>query len=166
MHKKINTKDLVEKIEKLSRTKMATQEIVPLAQFRELKKKLDPRVVLVVEDDESMRAALKKTLESSGHVVKMASDATQLSAVIDDNPIDLIILDIGLPWVDGFELGQLLKEHKDLKKIPLIYVSGQATEEDKKRAFEIGADDFIKKPFELETFKKSIEYLLKLKEAQ
>jgi two-component system aerobic respiration control protein ArcA len=166
MQKKISTKDLVEKIEKLSRAKMATQDIVPLAQFRELKKKLDPRVVLVVEDDESMRAAIKKTLEFSGHIVKMASDATQLSAVIDDNPIDLIILDVGLPWVDGFELGQLLKEHKDLKKIPLIYVSGQASDEDKKKAYEIGADDFIKKPFDLDTFRKSIEKLLKSKEGQ
>ncbi len=161
MQKKIRTKDLVEKIEKLSRSKMATQTIVELNQFRELKKKLEPKVVLVVEDDEAMRSAMKKILESLGHVVKVASDATQLSTVLDDNPIDLIILDIGLPWVDGFELGQLLKEHQDLKKIPLIYVSGQFTEIDMKKAFEIGAEEFIKKPFDLNKFKTIVETQLK-----
>ena len=71
-------------------------------------------------------------------------------------------MDVGLPWLNGFELGQMLKEHKDLKKIPLVFVSGKTGDEDIKKAFAIGADDYIKKPFEIDKLKKTVETLLKL----
>lgn len=160
--KRINTKDLVNKIEKITKARIASQDVVDLDQFREAKKKLDPKVILVIEDDETMRSALKRILESEGYVTKLAADATELSTVLDDHPVDLILLDVGLPWVNGFELAQLLKENKDLKKIPLVFVSGKASEEDMKQAFEIGADDYIKKPFDVDKLKKTVETLLKM----
>lgn len=160
--KKINTKDLVNKIEKMTKARIASQEVVPLDQFREAKKKLDPKVILVIEDDETMRMAMKRILETEGHVLKLAADATELSTVLDDHSVDLILMDVGLPWINGFELAQLLKEHKDLKKIPLVFVSGQTSESDMKQAFDIGADDYIKKPFDVEKLKKTVETLLKL----
>jgi Response regulators consisting of a CheY-like receiver domain and a winged-helix DNA-binding domain len=162
--KKINTKDLVSKIEKITKARIASQDVVSLDQFREAKKKLDPSVILVIEDDETMRMALKRILESEGYVIKMAADATELSTVLDDQPVDLILMDVGLPWINGFELAQMLKEHKDLKKIPLVFVSGKATDEDMKKAFDIGADDYIKKPFDVEKLKKTVHTLLKLAE--
>jgi two-component system aerobic respiration control protein ArcA len=158
--KKINTKDLVDKIERITRAKMAHQEVVPLGSFRELKKKMDPKVILVVEDDETMRLALKRILEQDSYLVKIASDATELARVLDDKAIDLLILDIGLPWIDGFELGQILKEHKDLKNIPLVYVSGHVTESDLKKAFEIGANEFFQKPFDPEKLRNTVRHLL------
>lgn len=160
--KKINTKDLVNKIERMTKARIASQEVVPLDQFREAKKKLDPKVILVIEDDETMRMAMKRILETEGHVLKLAADATELSTALDDHPVDLILMDVGLPWINGFELAQLLKEHKDLKKIPLVFVSGQTSEADMKQAFDIGADDYIKKPFDVEKLKKTVETLLKL----
>ncbi len=160
--KKINTKDLVKKIEKMTKSRIAGQDVVSLDDFREAKKKLDPKIILVIEDDETMRLALKRILEAEGYVLKLAADATQLSTVLDDDPVDLVLLDVGLPWINGFELAQLLKEHKDLKKIPLVFVSGKATDEDMKKAFEIGADDYIKKPFDIEKLKKTVHTLLKL----
>jgi two-component system aerobic respiration control protein ArcA len=160
--KRINTKDLVNKIEKITKARIASQDVVDLDQFREAKKKLDPKVILVIEDDETMRSAMKRILESEGYVTKLAADATELSTVLDDHPVDLILLDVGLPWVNGFELAQLLKDHKDLKKIPLVFVSGKASEEDMKQAFEIGADDYIKKPFDVDKLKKTVETLLKM----
>lgn len=160
--KKINTKDLVSKIEKMTKARIASQEVVSLDDFREAKKKLDPHVILVIEDDETMRVALKRILESESYLVKMAADATELSQVLDDEPLDLILLDVGLPWINGFELAQLLKEHKDLKKIPLVFVSGKASEEDMKKAFALGADDYIKKPFDVDKLKKTVSTLLKL----
>lgn len=164
MSRKINTRDLVNKIEKITRAKMLEQEVVSLDQFREFKKKMDPKVLLIVEDDETMRVALKRIFEAEGYVVKLVADGTQLSGVLDDSPIDLIMLDIGLPWIDGFELGKLMKENRDLKKIPLLYVSGNSSEEDVRRAFEIGADDFVKKPFDIDKIKKTVKTLLKLGE--
>lgn len=160
--KRINTQDFIEKIEKLTKARMASQEVVPLSNFRDLKNKIDPKTILVIEDDETMRAAMKKIFEMDGFVVKLAADGTELSTVLDNSPPDLILLDIGLPWLNGFELGQMLKEHRELKKIPLVFVSGKTSEEDIKRAFEIGANDFIKKPFEIEKLKKTVLALLKI----
>jgi two-component system, OmpR family, aerobic respiration control protein ArcA len=162
MSKKINTKDLVNKIEKMTKARIAQEPVVSLDQFRDAKKKISPKNLLIIEDDESMRSAYQRVFTGEGYALKMAADATELSRVLDDEMIDLIILDVGLPWVNGFELAQLLKDHKDLKKIPLVFVSASGSQEDMKKAFEIGADDYIKKPFDVEKLKKTIGTLLKL----
>lgn len=163
MSKKLSTKELVEKIEKLTKSKIASQDVVSLDRFREAMPK-SPKTLLIIEDDITMRNAMQRILESEGYVLKLAADGLELSKVLDDNPIDLVLLDIGLPWVNGFELAQLLKEHKDLKHIPLVFVSAQNSQEDMKKAFELGADDFVKKPFDVEKLKKTIRVLLKLNE--
>jgi two-component system aerobic respiration control protein ArcA len=160
--KKINAQDLIARIEKLTKARMATGEVVQLDNFRELKKKIDPKTILVIEDDETMRAAMKKIFEMDGFTVKLAADGSELATLLDSVTPDLILLDIGLPWLNGYELGQLLKEHRDLKKIPLVFVSGKTSDEDIRRAFEIGADDFVKKPFEIEKLKKTVNTLLKI----
>lgn len=160
--KKINTRDLVEKIEKITRAKMAEKEVVSLSDFRDLKKKVDPQVILIIEDDETMRNGMKRIFESEGYLVKLAADGAELGTVLDDKPVDLIILDVGLPWLNGFELAQLLKEHRDLKKIPLIFVSGKTSDEDMKQAFDLGANDYIKKPFDIDKLKKTVRTLLEL----
>lgn len=158
--KKINTQDLVTKIERITRSRMASGPVVELDSFRDLKKKVDPKVILVIEDDETMRNAMKRIFESEGYVVKTASDGSELSIALDDGPPDLILMDVGLPWMNGFELAQLLKEHKDLSKIPLVFVSGKTSEEDMKQAFDLGADDYIKKPFDVEKLRKTVATLL------
>ena len=109
---RINTKDLVNKIEKITKERMTKEAVVPLGAIRDLKRRERPKTILVIEDDETMRAALKRIFESDGMQVKSAADGTQLSVVLDDSPIDLIILDIGLPWVNGLELAKLLKEQR------------------------------------------------------
>ena len=161
---KINTKDLVQKIERLTKERMSQESVVDLQSFRDLKKKDTPRTLLVIEDDETMRNALKRIFEGEGLVVKTAADGTQLSHVLDDNPIDLIVMDVGLPWINGIELAKLLKDHDDLKHIPLVFVSGKTSDFDVKRGFEAGADDYIKKPFDIEKIKKTVRTLLKLNE--
>lgn len=162
--KKIDTRDLINKVEKAIRNKMASEPVVQLGAFREVKKKLDPNVVLVIEDDETMRAGLKRILESEGHVVRLAADGSELASVLGDTPPDLIILDIGLPWLNGFEVAELFKDHKDLRNIPILFVSGNTNEADIQRAFDVGASDYIKKPFDIEKLKKSVATLLKINE--
>ncbi len=164
MAKKLNTKDLISKIEKMTKSRMAEQPVVSLDQFRETKKKLDPKIILVIEDDETMRNAMKRIFDLEGYVVKMAADGTELAQVLDDSHVDLILMDIGLPWINGFELAQMLKEHPQLKQIPLVFVSGKTSDEDIKMAFDIGANDFIKKPFDIDKLKKTVSTLLKLNE--
>ena len=160
--KKVNARELISKIEKMTRARMASGEVVSLDDFRDLKKKMEPATILVIDDEESMRSAMKRIFEQESYIVKLAADATELSKVLDEVTPDLILMDVGLPWLNGFELGQMLKEHKDLKKIPLVFVSGKTSEEDVKRAFEIGADDYVKKPFEIDKLKKTVQTLLRI----
>ncbi len=160
--RKINTKKLIDKIEKVTRERIANNSVVSLDEFRNLKKKKETQTILVIDDDETMRAALKRIFETDGYKVITASDGTQLAGVLDDNPIELIILDIGLPWINGFELAQMMKEHDDLKKIPLIFISARRADTDVRRGFEVGADDYIKKPFDIEQIRKTVETLMRL----
>jgi two-component system aerobic respiration control protein ArcA len=160
--KKLNTNELIQKIEKLTKQRMASDQVVSLDRYRALKQKLEPKTLLIIEDDESMQKALVRMLEPEGYLLRIAKDASELTSLLDDNPVDLILLDIGLPWINGFEIAEMLKQHKDLKKIPLIFVSGQASDQDIKEAFELGADDFLKKPFDVAKLKKTIKVLLKI----
>ncbi len=161
MTKKLSTTDLIKKIEKLTKQRMAEQPIVSLDSFRDAQQKLHPKNILVIEDDESQRVSLKRILESSGYQVKLAADAAELTLLLDqDQDLHLILMDVGLPWINGFELAQMMKEHRDLKKIPLVFLSAQADEKDFERAREVGADDYIKKPFDIEKLKIRISELL------
>ena len=160
--KKVNALDLIQKISKLTKERMTSPDVVALDQFRDFKNKADPKTLLIIEDDETMRSAMKRIFEVDGFSVRLASDGTELSVILDEITPDLILMDIGLPWINGFELAQLMKEHKEIKKIPLVFVSGQASDEDLKKAFAIGADDFIKKPFDIEKLRKTVKTLLKV----
>lgn len=162
MSKKIDAKDLVAKIEKLARERMASGDVVDLRSLRELKERKKRQSILVVEDDDTMRAALKRILESDGFDVKSAADGTQLGDALGEMSVDLILLDVGLPWINGLELAKLFKEHEALKEIPLVFISGKTSEFDIKRGFEAGADDYIKKPFDIEKVKKTVRTLLQL----
>ncbi len=165
MSKKFITNDLIKKIEKLTKQRMAEQPIVSLDEFRDAKQKMHPQIILVIEDDETQRHSLKRILESSGYQVRLAADAAELTQILDDDhELHLILMDVGLPWINGFELAQMMKDHRDLKKIPLIFLSAQAEENDFAKAREVGADDYIKKPFDIEKLKIRISELLAAKE--
>lgn len=160
--RKINTKDLVQKIEKLTKERMAKRDIVNLGDIRKLKERQVPPTILLIEDDETIRAALERMLKGEGYRVLAVADGTQLSNVLDGNALDLIMLDVGLPWVNGFELAEMMKGQSDLKEIPLIFLSARTTDSDIKRGFAVGADDYIKKPFDLEVVKQTVRTLIHL----
>ena len=105
----ISTKKLVDKIEKITKDKITKEKVVSLDDYRNLRKKEEPKTILVVDDDETMRQALKRLFEGEGYRVLVAADGTQLSQVLDEGSLELIVLDIGLPWINGFELCKLLK---------------------------------------------------------
>lgn len=162
--KKMNTKDLVKKIERLTKERMAKEEVISFEDLKRLKHKISQATILVIEDDDAVRGGLKRVLERDGYKVITAEDGTQLSEVLDDSPIDLILLDVGLPWINGYELAEMMKEHQDLKDIPLVFVSGRSSKEDIKKGFDVGADDYLTKPFDLEKVKKTVRALIQLNE--
>lgn len=161
--KSLDTQALVDKIEKLTKERLTKESVVSLEEFRKLKTNKESKCLLIVEDDETMRAAMKRIFENEGFKVKTAADGTQLTTVLDDTPIDLIILDVGLPWINGYELAKLMKEHEDLKDLPLIFVSGKTSELDVKKGLNLGADEYIKKPFDVDHIKDVVNKLLEIK---
>jgi len=158
----MNTKDLVSRIEQITKERMAKEQVISFKDFHGLGKSYEPYTILIIEDDETIRKAMHRIFEDEDYRVISAADGTQLAKVLDNSPIDFITLDIGLPWVNGYELAELMKGHKDLKQIPLIFVSGRTSETDIKKAFQVGADDFIKKPFDINVLKKTVRTLIRL----
>lgn len=159
--KKINVKHLVEEIEKITKKRMLQGDVISLGEFRKLKKKNQaPLHILLIDDDDSFRTAMVRFLEGEGYKVTASLDGTQLSEVLGEDPLDLILLDVGLPWVNGFELAEILKDSEDLRDIPLVFISGKADDLDLMRGKKLGATDFLKKPFELKELKKKLEELL------
>jgi len=165
MAKKINTKELVEKIAKLARERMTSGEVVSLTDIKNHKAKKAPPTLLVIEDDETVRRALQRIFESSGYRVLAASDGTELTDIMHETFIDLILLDVGLPWINGYELAQMMKEHSELNKVPIVFISAHNDQAAIKKGFGVGAHDYITKPFEVEKVLKTVSTLLKLHEA-
>jgi len=104
--------------------------------------------VLIVEDDLSTVELLKVTLELEGYDVAIAYDGIEALRKVEHEKPDLIVLDIMLPGVDGFEVCQLLKHNLKFMNIPIIMVTAKVRKEDRATGFEKGADDYITKPFE------------------
>ena len=138
------------KVEALKRQRLATKKVVNLDDFRQLKKNLDTKAILVVDDDELIRNAMKRVLEGEGHLVILASDGLELSKALESSRLDMIILDVNLPWVNGYELCRMIKSHYALKSVPLIMISGRRSQEDIENGYRAGADDYVAKPFDVE----------------
>jgi two-component system aerobic respiration control protein ArcA len=160
--RRIDTRDLVKKIERLAKERMSQDSVVSINDLRNLKKPKSQRCILIIEDDETIRMALKRLFEGEGYRVLAAADGTQLSDLLDNSAVDLIMLDVGLPWINGFELAEMMKAHDDLCEIPLVFLSGRTGDADLKRGFEVGADDYIKKPFDIEKVKRTVNTLIRL----
>ena len=106
--------------------------------------------ILVVDDDEIMRSALKRILDGEGYKVILAEDGLELSKVLETTRLDMVLLDVNLPWVDGYELCRLIKSHPNFTGVPLIMVSARKTKEDVEKGFDAGADDYVTKPFDID----------------
>ncbi|MDD1623949.1 MAG: phosphate regulon transcriptional regulator PhoB [Methylococcaceae bacterium] len=103
--------------------------------------------ILVVEDEDAIRGMLMMVLEQAGFVPIAAADAEDAQKVLDDNLPDLILLDWMLPGISGVEWARRLKKEPIYRDIPIILLTARGEEEDKVRGLEIGADDYMSKPF-------------------
>ena len=103
--------------------------------------------VLVVEDEEAIREMLTMVLEQADFSVHAASDAQMATVLLEDFTPDLILLDWMLPGISGVEWARRLKKGDAYAEIPIILVTARGEEEDKVRGLDVGADDYITKPF-------------------
>ncbi len=101
--------------------------------------------LLIIEDDRDILRVLKDQFETDGFEVDTAENAAEALKKLNKNPVDLIILDINLPDMDGFTLCKKIRESKDT---PIIMLTVKSDVKDKITGFESGADDYVTKPFD------------------
>lgn len=118
----------------------------------------DKRSILVVDDEEALRTVLSSELASEGYAVDTASDGDEAISIIQDKPFDLVLLDIKMPRVDGFEVLKFIKKNTPAVKVIMLTAFA-----DLKNAIEskkLGAEDFISKPYDLVDLLTTIERVL------
>ncbi|MFH1458775.1 MAG: response regulator transcription factor [Candidatus Omnitrophota bacterium] len=103
--------------------------------------------ILVVEDDKHISKLVKYNLEKAGFACTAAMTGETALEILDKEAIDLIILDIMLPKMNGYETCRNIKQDKKLANIPIIMLTAKGEEVDKVVGFELGADDYVVKPF-------------------
>jgi len=100
--------------------------------------------VLVIEDDSASRSAIAKALRESRHTVFEAADGVAGLEIAATEPLDAVVLDLMLPRMDGI---RLLTKLRQTNRVPVIIVSARQTEDDRVEALDLGADDYLTKPF-------------------
>ena len=115
--------------------------------------------LLVVDDDKNTRLFLTALLEDAGYTVTAASNGEEALEVMDRAHIDLVVLDIMMPKMDGYEFTRLLRESDN--NLPILMVSAKQLPADKHKGFAVGTDDYITKPIDDEEFLYRIKALLR-----
>ncbi len=123
--------------------------LAPLAQAAAQKKnkKRTPHI-LVIDDDDNARLAMRFILEDEGYHVTFAENGEEALPRAQREQPDLILMDIMMPKLDGYQVARALKSQKQLKHTPLIALTARAMKGDREKAFAAGCDDYLTKPFE------------------
>jgi len=114
--------------------------------------------ILVVDDEAPMRKLLSNNLTASGYAVRVALDGTEALKLIEEHPFDLLLLDVSIPGPNGL---QVLEAVRRTEEVPVLVVSGRARERDKVEAFDLGADDYLSKPFGIAELLARVKALLR-----
>ena len=115
--------------------------------------------ILVTDDDKNTRLLLKAVLESDGYTVYVAANGEEALTVMDQQHIDLVVLDIMMPKMDGYEFTKTLREAQN--NLPILMVSAKQLPADKKKGFLVGTDDYMTKPIDEEEMLLRIKALLR-----
>jgi len=116
--------------------------------------------ILVVDDDAGVRRLLERFLSSRGYAVTTASDGEDALAQLHRRRADLVITDVMMPKMDGWQLAQHLRADADFVFTPIIYLTALSSPQDRIHGLRIGADDYLSKPFEPEELELRIRRLL------
>jgi len=119
--------------------------------------------VLFVEDDASIRSVLQDALQNDGHTTTVAQDGDEALAILRERRFDLLILDVMLPGPSGLEILRSVREHD--RKTPILLLTARSSEADKVLGLELGADDYVTKPFGLRELRARVKALLRRREA-
>lgn len=116
---------------------------------------MNGRNLLLVEDDESLGFLIKDSLDASGWQVSRFPDGEKGLSAFLSHSYDVCVLDVMLPNRDGFDLASEIRKYNG--KVPIIFLTAKSLTEDRIRGFQVGADDYVCKPFSIEEFKYRLE---------
>jgi two-component system OmpR family response regulator len=116
--------------------------------------------ILVVEDEEHLAAGIRYNLDAEGYRVTTVGDGPSALRLLEESPgeIDLVVLDLMLPGMSGYAVCEALREAED--DVPVLILSARTLAEDRTRGFEVGADQYLTKPFDLDEFLSRVRSLL------
>lgn len=127
------------------------------------------QTILIVDDEQDIREILSFNLEQAGYQCLTKVSATEALKQIADRPIDLILLDVMMPGMSGFEVARMIRNDEVQGvsyDVPIIFLTALGEEDDVLRGFHIGADDYIAKPFSIKEVQARIEAVLRRKNTQ
>ncbi len=125
------------------------------------KEQLKGSRILLVEDEDSLAIGLEYNLTSEGYQVTRAADGRQAAKLLTTAEFDLVILDIMLPYLDGFELAALIRSKSP--QLPILILTARTGVKDRLKGLELGADDYLAKPFHLQELLLRLQGMLKRK---
>jgi two-component system, OmpR family, response regulator MprA len=115
--------------------------------------------ILLADDDRAIRDSLRRALELEGYAVVLVSDGTSALEAIRDTPLDLLVLDVMMPGVDGLTICRVLRAQRD--RVPILLLTARTRTSDRVAGLDAGADDYLPKPFELDELLARIRALLR-----
>lgn len=116
--------------------------------------------VAVVDDDREVRDWIRESLVRAGYEVKAVANGLRLVSTLHVDRPDIILLDVMMSWIDGFELCRAIKRNADYSKIPVMFISAKNSTADIQHGLECGAVDYVTKPFDLPTLLDKIEAII------
>lgn len=126
---------------------------------------MPPWKILIVDDDPTVHKLITKRLSSGPYSIRSVFDATSALSEVRQQRPDLVILDLMMPKTSGIDVCRSIKEDKNTKDTLVLILSAKESQDDRIRGLELGADDYISKPFHLAALARKIEYILGKKEA-
>jgi DNA-binding response OmpR family regulator len=118
--------------------------------------------ILLVEDEESLAIGLEYNFSEEGYNIFIAKDGREAIELFESQDFDLIILDVMLPFLDGFEITKYIREKSP--RIPILILTAKVSSQDRIKGLEIGADDYLTKPFHLQELLLRVKGMLKRKD--
>ena len=122
---------------------------------------LGKATILYVEDDSNNRSLVRRVLEADGYQVAEASNAGQAIESLKSNSINLILMDINMPEMDGYSLTAKIRAMPEFARIPIIAITANVMRGDRERSLEAGCDGYIQKPIDIDLLTQQVERFLR-----